>query len=146
MAGPFKLKSGNSPLFKNMGSSPAKHSSWKVDDMGIAHNEIYPEGHTNEDHPMYWTPISEYSEEQLADLKADAEKGRELINIENEKTRIENEKKEKIREEKRKKQELLDRLRKAGEIGKKGLESIRRRRRKRPFGDWRVGPDFSGWL
>ena len=25
MAGPFKLKSGNSPLFKNMGSSPVKH-------------------------------------------------------------------------------------------------------------------------
>ena len=146
MARPFKLKSGNSPLFKNMGSSPAKHSSWKVDDMGIAHNEMYPEGHTNEDHPLYWTPISEYSEEQLADLKEDAKKGRELIEIENEKTRIENEKKEKIREEKRKEKEQRERLDKAKEIGKKGLESWRRRRQIQPFGRWGTGPDYGGWL
>lgn len=120
MAGPFKLKSGNSPSFKNMGSSPARHSSWKADDMGIAHNEMYGTNHTNEDHPMYWTPISEYSDEELAELKETREIGEELIDKENEKTRKENEKKQynieldkKIEEEfrqrdERRKQKLLD--------------------------------------
>mgnify|MGYP003658606281 FL=1 len=34
MSGPFKLKSGNSPLFKNVGSSPARDRDKTVQESG----------------------------------------------------------------------------------------------------------------
>ena len=47
---PFKLRSGNTPLFKQMGSSPAKHTRRRE-----GHMDKYGAGHTNADHPNYWT-------------------------------------------------------------------------------------------
>ena len=46
MSGPFKLKSGNSPLFKNLGSSPVRNDKFadkktesNLDVQRIKHNE-----------------------------------------------------------------------------------------------------------
>jgi|21_taG_2_1085346.scaffolds.fasta_scaffold15123_3 hypothetical protein len=46
----FKLRSGNGPLkFKEMGSTPAKHSTNRM-----GHESNYGKGHDNSAHPNYW--------------------------------------------------------------------------------------------
>jgi len=45
----FKLRSGNKSPFKQMGSSPAKHTTNRE-----GHEDSYGKGHTNKAHPKYW--------------------------------------------------------------------------------------------
>ena len=45
----FKLKSGNKTSFKQMGSSPTKHTTNRE-----GHEDKYGKGHANSKHPKYW--------------------------------------------------------------------------------------------
>ena len=72
----FTMKSGNSPLFKQMGSSPAKHTV--AGDRAKLHEDDYGKGHDNSKHPNYWKKDKEGGSRK----KAEKEVGKYLKSIE----------------------------------------------------------------
>ena len=76
----FTMKSGNSPLFKQMGSSPAKHTV--AGDRAKLHEDAYGKGHDNSKHPKYWKKETKGKLKGHSRKSAEKELGKYLKSIE----------------------------------------------------------------